>query len=357
MFHRASRKGPNVYTVLVALLAALTASGAVVGTVFLTRAPGATLGPKSVIVRALSLDFIGSFDGEEGLDNGPLTADPIGPNSAHSLTPGLADAVGRFWADAGGFNKTLTMATANGIQTGTRTNALSGANTRSDGTTSSDGTLLFASGNTTRSGASATTQTINLLTANDIEWTGATNTTWSTGTNWSGGSKPSSTQNAVFDLLFSNQPNLTSNQTVGGLWMTTGVGQNVTISASSGTLTLDGNTINSIANLGILVDNSSAFTLTVTASLKLGNDQTWTNNSGNLLTVSGTVNLNHNTLTVDGTGNTSIGGAISNSGSTAVGLIKNGSGTLTLTGANAYGGATQVNAGTLLINGNQSGAT
>src|SRR6266404_9279941 len=112
MFHRASRKGPNVYTVLVALLAALTASGAVVGTVFLTRAPGATLGPKSVIVRALSVDFIGSFDGEEGLDNGPLTIDPIVANGGQALTRGLAGAVGRFWTGAGGPNKTLTMATA-----------------------------------------------------------------------------------------------------------------------------------------------------------------------------------------------------------------------------------------------------
>src|SRR6266404_4330924 len=107
MFHKASGKAPNVYTVLVALLAALTAGGAVLGTVLLTRAPGATLGPKSVIVRALSLDFIGSFDGEEGVDNGPLTVDPIVPNSGQGLTPGLAGAVGRFWTDAGGFNKTL----------------------------------------------------------------------------------------------------------------------------------------------------------------------------------------------------------------------------------------------------------
>src|SRR6266446_8699349 len=105
MFDRASRKAPNVYTVLVAVLAALTASGAVVGTVLLTRAPGATLGQKSAIVRALSVDFIGSFDSEEEQDNDPLIADPTVPKNGQALTSGLAGAVGRFWTDAGGANK------------------------------------------------------------------------------------------------------------------------------------------------------------------------------------------------------------------------------------------------------------
>ena len=46
--------------------------------------------------------------------------------------------------------------------------------------------------------------------------------------------------------------------------MTTGVGQNVTISGS--TLTLQGNTINGTAGLGILVDNANAYTLTISGS-------------------------------------------------------------------------------------------
>lgn len=41
----------------------------------------------------------------------------------------------------------------------------------------------------------------------------------------------------------------------------------------------------------------------------------------------------------------------------AAGLIKEGSGILTLNGANTYQGATQVNAGTLVVNGDTSGAT
>jgi fibronectin-binding autotransporter adhesin len=48
-----------------------------------------------------------------------------------------------------------------------------------------------------------------------------------------------------------------------------------------------------------------------------------------------------------------IGGASANNGS----LIMEGSGTLTLSGTNTYTGTTTVNAGTLVINGDQSGAT
>jgi autotransporter-associated beta strand protein len=178
----------------------------------------------------------------------------------------------------------------------------------------------------------------------DKSWTGTISSTWSIVLNWSGVSVAGSGDNALFDGTFTNQPDA-GTTTVGGLWMKTGVGQNVTISGTA--LTLNGNTINGISNLGILVDNTSSFTLTISAPLTIGNDQAWTNNSGNLITVSGTVDTNGKALTVNGTGNTTISGVISNSGS----VTKAGSGTLTLSGANSYTGATAVNGGTLLVSG------
>ena len=132
--------------------------------------------------------------------------------------------------------------------------------------------------------------------------------------------------------------------------MTTGVVQNVTLSGP-GTLNLTGL---GILGTGILVDNPNAVTLTITANLGISNGQAWTNNSGNLFTVSGNVNLNGNAVTVNGTGNTLISGNVSGMGSVSD-LIKDGSGTLTLTGTNIYGGGTAVNAGTLLVN-NTSGS-
>ena len=180
----------------------------------------------------------------------------------------------------------------------------------------------------------------------DKPWTGTTNTTWSTATNWTGGA-PVAADNAVFGSTFTNQPNLTAIATAGGIWMKTGVGQNVIVSASAGTLTLNGNTINGTAGLGILVDNTSAFTLTVNAPIKLGAAQTWRNNSSNLLTIgAGGVNLNSKAFTIDGTGNTTISGVMSGAGA----FTKSGSGNLTLSSnANTYTGTTTVNGGNLSI--------
>ena len=175
-------------------------------------------------------------------------------------------------------------------------------------------------------------------------WTGAVNTVWNNSPNWGTGGVPGAADTAEFNSAFTNQPNLTANTTVGSLLMTTGVAQNVTISASAGTLTING-----ISSTGILVDNASAFTLTISAPLALNNSQAWTNNSGNLFTVSGNVNLGGNAVTVNGTGDTLISGNVSGMGSVSD-LIKDGSGTLTLTGTNTYGGGTAVNGGTLLAN-------
>jgi len=188
----------------------------------------------------------------------------------------------------------------------------------------------------------------------DIQWTGTTSTTWGTATNWNPTGVPTGTDNAVFNSTFANQPTLTASETVGGLWMTDPVGQDVTVGGAH-LLSLEGNTINGNANLGVLVDNSSAFTLTIACNTRIVNSQGWANNSSNLLTVSGGVDLNGQTLTVSGSGNTLMSGKVTG-GAPSSSLAKSGTGTLTLTGKNTYQGTTQVLEGTLLLNGDQSTA-
>ena len=180
----------------------------------------------------------------------------------------------------------------------------------------------------------------------DKVWTGATDTTWGTNTNWTGNA-PSAGDNAVFNGPLTNQPNVTANTSAGGIWRTTGVGQNVTISGA-GILQLSGGTINGIAGLGILVDNTGATTMTINAPLKLGGAQTWRNSSGNLFTIGGAVDLNAKALIVDGTGDTTLSGVVSNTGT----FTKDGTGTLTLSGtaSNTFTGAFTVNGGTVLLN-------
>src|SRR6478672_1118403 len=142
----------------------------------------------------------------------------------------------------------------------------------------------------------------------NFSWTGVTAAGWSSPGNWSPSGPPGVGDTALFDGVFINQPNLTTGATVGTVHMATGVVQNVTISANPGAV-LNISAL-SILGTGILVDNTGAFTLTISASLGINNSQAWTNNSGNLFTVSGNVALGGNALTVNGTGNTLISGVI-----------------------------------------------
>jgi autotransporter-associated beta strand protein len=189
--------------------------------------------------------------------------------------------------------------------------------------------------------------------AAQITWTGATSTQWSLGGNWSGGVAPTGTDTALFTGTFTNQPNLTANASVGAFYMHN-LGQNVSATDDVDPLgapfimTINGAVIGG-ASYGILIDNTNgSFTTTINTALQLGATQNWTNNSGNLFTINGTVNLNNSTLTIDGTADTTITSVISSGGGS---LTKNGTGTLTLSGgtANNYGGTTTVNGGTLVL--------
>ncbi len=180
--------------------------------------------------------------------------------------------------------------------------------------------------------------------AADNSWTGAVDIDWGTNGNWIGG-KPTSNDVAVFDRSLVYQPNLGSNSSLGGIWMKTGVAQNMIITGI-GNLVLNANTIGGMPGLGVLVDNSSAFTLVINAPLKVNNVQTWMNASANLLAIGGAIDLNNRALTLDGSGNSTLSGIVSSGGD----LIKAGNGTLTLSAVNTYTGGTTINAGTVSIN-------
>ena len=192
-----------------------------------------------------------------------------------------------------------------------------------------------------------------LLPDANASWTGAVSNVWSNAGNWTAGGPPTGAQIATFDANFTgaNQPQIQAATAVGELHMATGVAQNVTISASGVNIL----TINGVGGTGVLIDNANAFTLTISSRIAVGADQAWTNNSGNLFTVSGaTVALGANVnLTVNGTGDTLISGVIT--GGMGETITKDGSGTLTLTGASTYTDGTTVSGGTLLVN-NTSGS-
>ncbi len=182
----------------------------------------------------------------------------------------------------------------------------------------------------------------------NFSWTGATSSIWNIPGNWSPSGPPGAADVALFDGSFSNQPTVTNETTVvGELHMATGIAQNVTIFDTAANIL----TIKGVGGIGILIDNASAFTLSIAARIGLDASQTWTNNSGNLFTVRGTtLGLGEdNILTVNGTGNTLISAVTDGAGRGST-IIKDGSGTLTMTAHNAYSGGTIVNGGTLLVN-------
>jgi len=136
---------------------------------------------------------------------------------------------------------------------------------------------------------------------------------------------------------------LSGNQTGTGRVIT-----NADISASTGVLTLTNNSGSGVHSIG---GNLTGATLNVTGNLATtAGVQISTSGTSS---VAGSINLG-NDLTVAGTGNLTLGGAISESSASA--LVKAGTGTLTLAGANTYSGGTTISAGSLRLgNGGATG--
>jgi outer membrane autotransporter protein len=155
-----------------------------------------------------------------------------------------------------------------------------------------------------------------------------------------GGDNSSTTFSGSFQGRFSDLLSLV--KTGSGTMILTGT------SASLGSFTVNGGTLqlgpggSLPSTVALAVNTGGTFDLN-------GNSQTVGAFSG-----SGAVTLGSGTLTVgDGT-NTSFSGVISGTGGN---FVKQGSGTLTLGGANTYTGTTTINAGTLAVNGSLAGDT
>lgn len=111
--------------------------------------------------------------------------------------------------------------------------------------------------------------------------------------------------------------------------------------SSTYTLGTVGQTITLYA--GILLESASG-ACTIISPLTLSAPQIWFNRSANRLTIE-TVNINEHTVTIDGPGTTKVRYTISGTGN----VIKQGTGTLILTGANTYAGTTKLRSGVLRI--------
>jgi hypothetical protein len=148
------------------------------------------------------------------------------------------------------------------------------------------------------------------------------------------------------------------------LGMTNAAGgvHDVAVTATGGVTTTTLNALGlpgalSVSGGGItLQGNVSANTIALTGNVTLATSSSLTHTGAASLSISGgTVSLGSNTLT-DSTSAATDSGMIANGISGTGGLVKNGPGTLTLSAANTYSGATTLNGGTLALSGSLLGA-
>jgi autotransporter-associated beta strand protein len=231
------------------------------------------------------------------------------------------------------------------------------------------GTLTINNANTYAGGTLLNAGQINVNNASAIG-TGALTIAGGTLNNTSGGAVTLTTNNAQswngdFTFTGSNDLDLgNGNITLGG------AGTSRTVTVSAGTL-----------GVGIMTTGTGlGLTKQGNGTLQFSAVSNATHNilGGDLVINAGTVNIGARDLDVTGlsgagtlgngsattrwlyitnTSNYTFSGAMVNgAGGGALGLNKNGTGTLTISGANSYTDTTTVNAGTLIISGNNSGA-
>ena len=195
-------------------------------------------------------------------------------------------------------------------------------------------------------------QDVNLSSVAANLWTNTAGTsTWgTTAANWAGTSAPATGADILLDNTYVN-----SAQTIDVGTGQTRLVRSLQIDApfsyalSNGTLEFNNNGV--LGPSGILVSQThGSATQSVNSNLVADNAIEIKNGSAGALSLTGTLATNGNTVTADGSGNTTMSGVISGTGS----LVKNDSGGLTLSGANSFTSGTTLNTGTLTANNNSA---
>lgn len=179
------------------------------------------------------------------------------------------------------------------------------------------------------------------LYADNATWTGAMDSNWVTGSNWSA-PIPGNSDTASFNSAGNSNTilNLGAGVTVGNILFDSSNASAYTIgSGAVGSQTLILNNAGSIT-VNASVTNSQIFNSAITlGSTRDTATITITNNGASGLTLNGNISgataggtAGNKYLAIDGSGNTTINGNIGKGGATTMGIIKSGAGTLFLNG-------------------------
>ncbi|NBP54831.1 MAG: hypothetical protein EBU67_11255, partial [Actinobacteria bacterium] len=231
--------------------------------------------------------------------------------------------------------------------TGTLTFSGVSTNTYSGATTVSAGTLTLGAANKISDSSTlvvSNNATFNLGGNNETVASIATSTTSDTAASITLGSA-TLTSGGATDTTFAGVVSGT------GAMVKTGTGT-LTLSGAN---TYSGSTTISVGTLALgtaaeRISNSSAVTIADGATFNLASfNETVASISGAGSITLSTTGSTNNTLTLAGDATTTFSGVISDSASASGSIVKRGSGTLTLSGANTYDGSTTVSAGTLAV--------
>lgn len=168
---------------------------------------------------------------------------------------------------------------------------------------------------------------------------GAGNGNWNTAANWDPTGVPATGSAITFAATVQTTVDTQTNQSV----------DKITFDSTAGAFVIN----NNIITLADDVTNNSTATQTINSDLALTSNLSLNAASGDLV-IGGDIALSTTatirTLTIEGVNDVTISGIISNGTAAKGNLIMDGTGTLTLTGANTYSGTTTVNSGTLAAN-------
>lgn len=187
---------------------------------------------------------------------------------------------------------------------------------------------------------------LNITTLTSNLWSGGgADGLWGTNANWNPAAVPSNGADILFDNTYIN-----SAQTIN-----TGANRNVrsisfdtpyNYALNNNTLTFDNYGVAGFSGIAVSQTHGTA-TNTINSAIALNNDINVRNNSTGTLNLTGALATNGHALTLDGTGTaTNLSGVVSGTGS----LLKNDTGTATLSAANTYSGGTTISNGTLNAN-------
>jgi fibronectin-binding autotransporter adhesin len=291
----------------------------------------------------LQLDADGSVKSLAGAAGSSVTL------AANTLTIGTNNGTGADFAGA-------ISGTGGLIKTGSGTQTLSGANTYTGTTTINAGTLEIGASGRLNSGSYSNT----ISNSGTFIYSGTNAQTLSGVISGSGGL----TKNASSTLTLSGANTYSGTTTINAGTLTLGANQSLGAIAGAGALNLSSYTLttnsSSDSTYSGVISGTGALTKNGTGTLTLSNagntyTGTTTVNAGTLalganrnlgaIAGAGALNLASFTLTTNSSSSTTYSGVISGSGA----LLKDNSGSLTLSGANTYTGATTIESGTLIL--------